>query len=156
MIKRRIQKFASPLVWLQLLVLPTVVVYSLSISSSTNNKNGLTSSTVSARNSQSYQQQTLANNQQQMTTLPPLMSTISQSNYLDSVNQAQQVQDKQETVGPRAGNELRSNNEEHDDAVPQATVNNHSRNNQPAPRPPQYVDVSALVGVSIRCKTAKH
>lgn len=38
---------------------------------------------------------------------------------------------------------------DHDETVPLATINNHSRNNQPQARPPQYVDVSNLVTVSI-------
>lgn len=41
-------------------------------------------------------------------------------------------------------------NDQENHEVPLATINNHSRNNQPQARPPQYVDVSNLVGVSSR------
>lgn len=100
--------------------------------------------------------------QQQASTLPPpLMTTIAQNNYLDSLaHQLQQQQTKQynnnqsqhqQQVSSISMNEQQRSSylDEHDDSVPLATINNHSRNNQPPIRPPQYVDVSALVGVSI-------
>lgn len=140
--RKRAQK-ASLLVLLHL-VQSILIVHSLSISSST--KNALTA--ASARNIQSaagHQAQ-----QQQITTLPPLVTTISQNNYLDPLAAQQQQQQLKQEVGLHSsGGEHRSSSEEHEESIPLATINNHSRNNQPAVRPPQYVDVSALVGVSL-------
>lgn len=148
-------------------------VDSLSISSSKGNaKNSLTSappitttttasvaapagSAPAIASARSAQQQQI-----QYTTLPPLITTISQNNYLDSlVAQQQQQQSKQQqqifenlnriSAGDTNNGELQaSSSTNSDDTVPLATINNHSRNNQPVARPPQYVDVSALVGVS--------
>lgn len=86
--------------------------------------------------------------QLQITTLPPLMTTLSQNSYLtESLAQSKQAQDDLHPASERSSDSHRLNSEDHDDSVPLATINNHSRN-QPAARPPQYVDVSALVGVS--------
>lgn len=150
-------------------------VYSFSISSP-HSKNGansnlrhnnlqnvMQSSLNSVSSSSSHQQQQSAN--LQLTTVqPPAMTTQQQLNsisYLDSFatqyqskqpqqqQQQQQAQNQQVDDLHQASERSSSGNEDHDDTVPLATINNHSRNNQPVVRPPQYVDVSALVGVSV-------
>lgn len=96
-----------------------------------------------------------------VTTLPPLMTTIVQNNNNNidpSSSSSSSSSPTSENVhhteyqaqsSPQVDNgaKFRSNLEDHDDSVPLATVNNHSKNNAQI-RPPQYVDVSALVGVS--------
>lgn len=89
---------------------------------------------------------------QQLTTLPPHLTTVVQDKYLNSFQQPAQVAKQQQQQDPNniqlETAKQRSNGDDHDEPVPMATINNHSRNNQALARPPQYVDVSALVGVS--------
>lgn len=82
-----------------------------------------------------------------LTTQTPFMTTINQNIYPES-QQQQHVPIKQQVSQDISISESRSSAEDHDESIPLATVNNHSRNNQQPSRPPQYVDVSALVGVS--------
>lgn len=155
----------------------SVEVVSLSISSSSNiNKLGSAGSSSSRHISNSNLQNVVSpmnnnnnnnninmNLQPLLTTLSPVLTTNGQQSHLDSIghqqmkhHQQQQQQHSQDDLSQSASERssdqqriLASNSgEEHDDTVPLATINNHSRNNQPAIRPPQYVDVSALVGVS--------
>lgn len=166
MIRKGAQR-ASLFVLLQLVIVHSSFIYALSISS-TNTKNTL-SSGITGRNgnhqqnvihssllsnsgaSNLHQMQQLQQ-QQQMTTISPLMMTTNpQNSYLDSlaqIQQSKQLQQQQQQDDLHAAGEHRSAGGDHDDSVPLATINNHSRNNQPVARPPQYVDVSALVGVS--------
>lgn len=92
------------------------------------------------------------------TTLPPLMTTIVQNTNNPSVESSSssssidglrpvEYQQQQQQPNDGGGAKFRSNLDDHDDSVPLATINNHSKNNAQI-RPPQYVDVSALVGVS--------
>lgn len=113
------------------------VSLSLSISPNGSNKNNLAGGAPTLRNSQQIAASLL-------TTLSPLITTLNQNNYLE----AQQSQVKQQVSQDISISEPRSSGEEHEESIPLATVNNHSRNNQQPSRPPQYVDVSALVGVS--------
>lgn len=103
-------------------------------------------------------QQAQQSNQQQQagpTTLPPAITTTSHNlQFAESMQSTQQHQAaNQHHRHPEAPNQptgeqrsVNNANEEHDDGVPLATINNHSRNNQHHMKPPQYVDVSALVG----------
>lgn len=94
---------------------------------------------------QQLQQQHQAPQQVSSTTsLPGLLTTMMQT--MESANYVKSGRDQVQHASE--GPKQRSSNEEHDDTVPLATINNHSRNNQAQLRPPQYVDVSALVGVS--------
>lgn len=107
-----------------------------------------------ARHLQHNLHQSAGNNyNQHTTTSPQLMTTIAQG-YIDSLaSQLGAAATKQQQLAYNSitgTNEQRSSApEEHDDSVPMATINNHSRNNQPPARPAQYVDVAGLVGVSL-------
>lgn len=149
---------APLLVLLQLATLQWSLVCTLSVSTAAT-KNSL--SPAHSRNVNSNNQNSVVNQinsqlspvQAQLTTLPPLLTTIVRdNNYSDIVNAnqliKQQQQQQQHQSNQEQLNKQRSNSEDHDDTIPLATINNHSRNNQPIARPPQYVDVSALVGVS--------
>jgi len=145
---------ASLIALLHIISLHSVLVHSLSISSSS------TKNSVSGNNGRNNQQQQrhhqvpqLPNGQahhlqlSQITTLPPFLTTLSQGVYQNSVVQHSSKLQQQPEGQQHSTGEHRSNSE--DDTVPLATINNHSKNNQPMARPPQYVDVSALVGVSL-------
>lgn len=94
------------------------------------------------------------------TTLPPLLSTIAQDpnderislskdqRLAEQMHQHLQQHQADQYQADDGAKSQRSSNEDHDESVPLATINNHSRNNQQPIRPPQYVDVAALVGVS--------
>lgn len=102
------------------------------------------------------------------TTLPPLLSTIAQDPNDERVSLSkdqrlaeqmhqhlQQHQADHQYHADDGAKSQRSSNEDHDESVPLATINNHSRNNQQPIRPPQYVDVAALVGVSCAVKQSR-
>lgn len=140
---------ASLLLLLQLVGLFSLLIHqqvnSLSISSSSSNKNALSSTSARLINGNNNLNQGLP-----VTTLSPLASTNHQ--HLDSLAHHQQYKQQQDelnqSASERSSDQHRLSQDEHDDSVPLATINNHSRNNQLSiSRPPQYVDVSALVGV---------
>lgn len=85
------------------------------------------------------------------TTTTPLPPTLLSSLAKDNLQQLQQQQSHKHSEGVKQ----RSTNvggDEVGDMV--ATVNNHSRNQQAPLRPPQYVDVSALMSSSTRNLTS--
>lgn len=144
---KRIFQLASILVLLNLATIQlTHLVRSLSIS--TDNKS------VQQTNGRLFlneQQQQTNQQQQAITTLPPLITTIIQDSIPESFQNHpnhQQQQQHQDSI-QQDSLKQRSHSEDHDDSVPLATINNHSRNKQPNAKPPQYVDVSALIGVSL-------
>lgn len=161
---RKVSQKASLLVLLQLVTLQSTSkqlssVYSFSISSPNGKSN--TNSNLRHNNLQNVMQSpsSLPNQQHsanlQLTTLQPPIITTQQYNpngYIDSYTSQYQTKQQQldSVADQHQASERSSNgNDDHDDTVPLATINNHSRNNQPVARPPQYVDVSALVGVSL-------
>lgn len=138
-------KLASLILSYQLVfILASYNINAFSISSNGNSKNSITGVPVARSN----QQQVAAS---LLTTQSPLIPTSNHNSYTDS--HANQLHLKQpagsQEVGATNGEQRSASVEEHEDTMPLATINNHSRNNQQPNRPPQYVDVSALVGVSL-------
>lgn len=136
-----------------------IVVHSSSISPSASLPSSTSNASKQNVQSQSESQQQQQPQIQSTTALPTLLTTIVQDNlnYANLIKQQQQSTKQQQHHHYTEVTKQRSasNNDEHDpDMVPLATVNNHSRNQQAALRPPQYVDVSALIGVSIRHECA--
>lgn len=78
---------------------------------------------------------------------------LAEQMHLHLQQHQQQQQDQFHANHDEVSKQTRSSVDEHDESVPLATINNHSRNNQQPIRPPQYVDVAALVGVSFECES---
>lgn len=143
------------------LLLVVALVNTLSISA--NNKNVLVTNKNVNDKSQASQQATPEPQQTnyQSTEFPSLMlTTVSQYNFLESVpSKSHQGMSNFKSVNLSNVEYVRTNYEDTEDSMAMATVNNHSGNNNgpfynnnnnnnlrsPA-KPPQYVDVSALVG----------
>lgn len=153
MYRIKLRKLVKSLVCLLLVAIQISFVSPLSIvSPSTSNQNKQSNQLNNVRSTSPSKEST--------TTLPPLLNTITQDPNNERVSSskdqrfAEQMhqhlqQHQQDQYYAEDGAKLqRSSNEDHDESVPLATVNNHSRNNQQPIRPPQYVDVAALVGVS--------
>lgn len=142
-----------------------VLSFSIATSSSSASQSKHTNQLNNVRSTSAYKDMT--------TTLPPLLSTLAQDNRLDDSaslslskdqklaeqmhlhlqQHQQQQQDQFHANHDEVSKQTRSSVDEHDESVPLATINNHSRNNQQPIRPPQYVDVAALVGVSFECES---
>lgn len=133
--------------------LPFLVTVSLSLTISSVTKNSLTNARANDKAQDSQQ------GQQGLTTQAPslLPTTASQYSFFDSIPSRSQDSLKHSSYKTANLSSLeysRSNFDDSDDSLPLATINNHSGNNnnnlslQSPARPAQYVDVSALVGVS--------
>lgn len=142
----KLRKLVKSFICLFLVTIQISFVITLSIVSPSSNQ--------SKQNNQVNNVRSTSPSKESTTTLPPLLDTITQDPNDERINSSKdqrfaEHQHLQQHQYNEDGAKLRrSSNEDHDESVPLATINNHSRNNQQPIRPPQYVDVAALVGVS--------